>query len=246
MAWLWVAAIPIPSHSAMSASPALPSHGRSRTSSTKIVGSASPSGTAVVIIRSVTPKPLPKCLSPVTAYESPARNASASSGAATARVRLMSPPLPGSEVIVPHWSPATALANTARRCSSHAGWDGSGLASQNPMTGGMHGRHQRDRRVGRGQPAVDLAERTGRCLHALPEAARLDRGGGAEETGVPQPVEVGALEMTTGLPLLTVSPPCRCDLPRGVGDIGEGGSHRRQTRLEPPARRRPSSSGGWP
>ena len=67
MAWLCVAAIPMPSHSAISLSPALPSHGRSRTSSTKIVGSDSPSGIAVVIIRSVIPNPLPKCLSPVTA-----------------------------------------------------------------------------------------------------------------------------------------------------------------------------------
>ena len=66
MAWLCVAAIPMPSHSPVSVMPAVPSQGRSRTSSTKIVGSASPSGSAVVIIRSVMPEPLPKCLSPVT------------------------------------------------------------------------------------------------------------------------------------------------------------------------------------
>ena len=39
MAWLCVAAMPMPSHSAISSRPAVPSHGRSRTSSTKIVGS---------------------------------------------------------------------------------------------------------------------------------------------------------------------------------------------------------------
>jgi hypothetical protein len=48
----------------------------------------------------------------------------------------MSPPLPGSEVMVPHWSPAAALANTASRCASHSGFDGSGLASQNASTAG--------------------------------------------------------------------------------------------------------------
>ena len=136
MAWLCVAFIPMPSHSAISASPALPSHGRSRTSNTKNIGSVSPSGTAVVIMRSVMPMPLPKCLSPVTAYVAPGRLDSAAHGVATERVRAMSPPLPGSEVIVPHCSPAIALANTARRCSSQAGCDGSGLASQNAMTDG--------------------------------------------------------------------------------------------------------------
>ena len=48
----------------------------------------------------------------------------------------MSPPLPGSDVIVPHWSPAIALAKTAARCCSHAGWSASGLHSQNAMTAG--------------------------------------------------------------------------------------------------------------
>ena len=66
MAWLCVAAIPIPSHSAVSCRPAEPSHGRSRTSSMKRVGASSPSGTAVVIMNAVTPEPLPKCLSPLT------------------------------------------------------------------------------------------------------------------------------------------------------------------------------------
>ena len=39
----------------------------------------------------------------------PGRVDSAVHGVATARVRAMSPPLPGSEVIVPHCSPASAL-----------------------------------------------------------------------------------------------------------------------------------------
>ena len=136
MAWLCVAAIPMPSHSAVKLRPALPSHGRPPTSSTKTVGSDSPSGIAVVIIRSVIPNPLPKCLSPVTAYDRPARNGCASVGVAIDRVRAMSPPLPGSDVIVPHCSPAAALAKTACRCSSQSGCDGSDVESQNPITVG--------------------------------------------------------------------------------------------------------------
>ena len=66
MAWLCVAAMPAPSHSAVNCIPAEPSHGRSRTSSTKMVGASSPAGTAVVTMNDVTPEPLPKCLSPVT------------------------------------------------------------------------------------------------------------------------------------------------------------------------------------
>ena len=57
-------------------------------------------------------------------------------GLPTALVRAMSPPLPGSDVMVPHCSPAAALAKTARRCSSHAGWAASGLASQKFRTEG--------------------------------------------------------------------------------------------------------------
>ena len=49
---------------------------------------------------------------------------------------MMSPPLPGSDVIVPHCSPASALAKTAWRCASQSGCDGSGLASQNAITAG--------------------------------------------------------------------------------------------------------------
>ena len=66
MAWLCVAAMPIPSHSAVSRSPAVPSHGRSRTSRANSAGASSPSATAVVIMNDVTPEPLPKCLSPLT------------------------------------------------------------------------------------------------------------------------------------------------------------------------------------
>ncbi len=77
-AWRGSASLPSPCRPTRRSSvrPALPSHGRSRTSSTKTVGSDSPSGIAVVIIRSVIPNPLPKCLSPVTAYDRPARNGS--------------------------------------------------------------------------------------------------------------------------------------------------------------------------
>ena len=66
MAWLCVADMPMPSHSAVSCSPAVPSHGRSRASMTNSVGLSSPAGTAVVIMNDVIPEPLPKCLSPLT------------------------------------------------------------------------------------------------------------------------------------------------------------------------------------
>ena len=48
IAWLWVAAIPWPSHAAVRVTPAEPSHGTSRISSTNISGAVSPSGTATV------------------------------------------------------------------------------------------------------------------------------------------------------------------------------------------------------
>ena len=47
-----------------------------------------------------------------------------------AAVLAMSPPLPGSEVMVPHCRPSTAEANTAVRWACHTGSDGSGEASQ--------------------------------------------------------------------------------------------------------------------
>ena len=103
MAWLCVAAMPIPSHSAINRSPADPSHGRSRTSRTNSVGPSSPSGTAVVIMYDVTPEPLPKCLSPVIWYVAPGNGPSPSpSGCArpgpkdvatAARLRRDRPPL---------------------------------------------------------------------------------------------------------------------------------------------------------
>ena len=135
MAWLCVAAMPIPSHSAINRSPADPSHGRSRTSRTNSVGPSSPSGTAVVIMYEVTPEPLPKCLSPVIWYVAPGNGPSPSpSGCAPALVRRMSPPLPGSDVIVPHCSPAAAVANAAVRCCVHLDCPSSGRASQKPRT----------------------------------------------------------------------------------------------------------------
>ena len=48
----------------------------------------------------------------------------------------MSPPLPGSDVIVPHWAPFAAVAKTAVRCSVHSARVVSGRASQNPRTAG--------------------------------------------------------------------------------------------------------------
>ena len=64
-AWLWVARIPMPSHSAISSTWSEVSHGRPAMSSTKTDGVSSPSATAVVIMRSQMPEPLPKCLAPV-------------------------------------------------------------------------------------------------------------------------------------------------------------------------------------
>jgi len=95
------------------------------------VGLSSPSTTAVVIIRSAIPEPLPKCLAPDTRWGLPSRNGSRSgSGTATAFVLAMSPPLPGSEVMVPHWRPSAAAAKTAERWACQTGSVGSGEASQ--------------------------------------------------------------------------------------------------------------------
>ena len=75
------------------------------------------------------------------------------SGSARVRVRMMSPPLPGSDVIVPHCRPPTAVANTARRCSSHAGCDASGRRQPIAEHGRVHRGDERDRRV-RGRPST--------------------------------------------------------------------------------------------
>jgi hypothetical protein len=74
---------------------------------------SSPSGRAVVTIHVVTPRPLPKCFEPVISQPSPSRTAAV-------RDRVMSPPLPGSEVIVPHQSPAAARPVTSSTCARHA------------------------------------------------------------------------------------------------------------------------------
>ena len=128
--------MPTPSHSAVIVIADVPGGVHSLVSSTNIVGSSSPLGRAVVIIRSATPDPLPKCLSPLTKHVRPTMNGSPSAGVAVDRVRLMSPPLPGSDVIVPHCSPAAALSKTACRCSSHSGCEASGFSNQNATTAG--------------------------------------------------------------------------------------------------------------
>jgi len=75
--------------------PRVPSHGTSRTSRKNQSGS-SPGGRAEVIMNEVTPDPLPKCFLPVR------RQAPSGARSAAATVRATSPPLPGSEVIVPN------------------------------------------------------------------------------------------------------------------------------------------------
>ena len=93
-------------------------------------------------------------------------NGLASLGVAVALVRPMSPPLPGSDVIVPHCSPAAALAKTAWRCASHAGCDGSGLSSQYADNRWVHRRHESDRGIGR-SPAAARRSQTVRADEAV-------------------------------------------------------------------------------
>ena len=116
----------------------VPSHGRSRTSSTKIVGSSSPSGDGrrdhavgdaraaaeVLVAGDAVRRPGEERLSP-------------SMGVGHRPGPAMSPPLPGSEVIVPHCSPASGAGEhgLAAAPPSAAG-PASGLASQKPMTAG--------------------------------------------------------------------------------------------------------------
>lgn len=49
---------------------------------------------------------------------------------------MMSPPLPGSDVRVPHCAPPAAVAKTAARCTSQATSPGASFANQNDNTAG--------------------------------------------------------------------------------------------------------------
>ena len=69
----------------------------------------------------VMPVPLPKCFWPVRRQPSPSRRA-------TAFERLTSPPLPGSDVIVPHQAPLSTVSNTSARCFVQAAVSGSGTS----------------------------------------------------------------------------------------------------------------------
>jgi hypothetical protein len=74
------------------------------------------------------PEPLPKCFWPLSRY---ARGSGGSGGVpgvapaaglATALVWATSPPLPGSDVIVPHHAPSRAARPMRSRCASQAVW----------------------------------------------------------------------------------------------------------------------------
>ena len=78
------------------------------------IGVVSPSGTATVIMKEVTPDPLPICLSPVR------RQAPSLPFSAVARVAIRSPPPPGSDEMVPNQCPAFAAVSTRSRCSRQA------------------------------------------------------------------------------------------------------------------------------
>jgi hypothetical protein len=81
----------------------------------------------------VMPDPLPKCFCPERSQ------VPSSPGLAVALVLATSPPLPGSEVIVPNHAPLLARAVTDARCWSQAAPYGSGafsVASQYDSTAG--------------------------------------------------------------------------------------------------------------
>ena len=87
----------------------------------------------MVIIKEVTPDPLPMCLSPLT-HQRPSR-----SRTAVARVAMTSPPPPGSDEMVPNHSPAFAADRTRWRCSRQASGsagDSSGSSSHIASTVG--------------------------------------------------------------------------------------------------------------
>ena len=140
-------------------------------------------------------------------------NDSSSVGVAVALVRPMSPPLPGSDVIVPHCSPAAALANTSCRCSSHGGWRGSGLNSQNAMTDGCIA----DTRATDGSAVASRrsTSHTGRAddgvsRHRPPAASGTTA---LQKPRVAELVEVVSLERSTRLTLATLRLPRLDDRP---------------------------------
>ena len=131
----------------------------------------------------------------------------------------MSPPLPGSEVMVPHCSPATALANTACRCSSQAGWVGSGVNSQNATTAGCMA--ETSATAGSAEPSILSSSQIVRADDAAPRQSPPDSSGhhGPEEAGVAQGIEVALLEVSATLTLGSLrSPP--------VGDLLDVVAHR--------------------
>src|SRR5579859_2426452 len=103
--------MPQPSQAAVNRKPSDPSHAAFRTSRINVSTSDSPTGSAEVIMYEVMPLPDPKCLRPLN------RHPPAPSGRAIASDLLVSPPVPGSETIVPHQPPSRAAANPQLRCS---------------------------------------------------------------------------------------------------------------------------------
>jgi hypothetical protein len=94
---------------------------------------SSSAGRAEVSMNELIPEPLPKCFLPEI------RQPPSSPAFAAAVVRATSPPLPGSEVIVPNHDPSLAIWDTYARCSSHASRCSGGAcgdACQNDSTAG--------------------------------------------------------------------------------------------------------------
>ena len=133
-------------------------------------------------------------------------------GEAVARVRLMSPPLPGSDVMVPHCSPAAALANTAWRCSSQSGCDGSGDASQNATTAGcMHDTSATDGSADASPRYIShMARADDSALSHSPPASR--GAGSFNNPASREAIEVGTIQVAPRLPLGPFRAPSRRDL----------------------------------
>ena len=209
IAWLWVAAMPMPSHSAISRSPAVPSHGRSRTSRTKSVGCVLAVGDRGRDHERRDARAAAEVLVAADAVGGAGQRHRRTdpSGVACALVRRMSPPLPGSEVIVPHCAPSAAVAKTA--CAVRSTPVGTRPAGPARSRGPPGASTRPGRPTGSAAASVRSVSQIGRVVSAtLRQSPPVSSGTATmQEAGLRQSREVGGVETAASLPLGTVRPP---------------------------------------
>ena len=209
IAWLCVAAIPTPSHSAAIDIAKVPGGLHSLVSSTNIRGSSSPSGRAVVTIRCGDARPAPEVLVAGELVRAPdeeriavhrrRRRPGPADVAAAAGLRRDGAPLLARRRTGEHRS--TLLLPGRLR----------GVRVEQPERHDrrMHRRHQGDRRIGRAEQPQRVADRARRRRHVTPHPAILLGHDAQQEAGIAERIEVALLEVTARLALGALRLPLR-------------------------------------